>query len=78
MAVVCHCAVVTDRDVVACIGEGATTLAQVCRSTRAGQSCGGCVQTVRDLLCQHCPVAALRARPWQVVEPIEEMSGAAV
>jgi bacterioferritin-associated ferredoxin len=66
--VVCHCAVVTDRDVVASIGAGARTLSEVCRATRAAQNCGRCVSTVRDLLCQHCPVAALS---------IEETVGAA-
>lgn len=71
---ICHCAVVTDRDVVRTIDSGASTLAELCRTTRAGQGCGRCVSTLRDLLCQHCPVARRTAAD----RPIEEVAGAAV
>lgn len=53
---VCHCAVVTDRDVVASIAAGSTTLADLCRSTSAGRGCGNCVSTLKRLLCQYCPL----------------------
>jgi len=54
---VCHCAVVTDRDVVASISAGARNVAEICRATSAGRRCGGCVPTLRALACEHCPLA---------------------
>jgi bacterioferritin-associated ferredoxin len=53
--IVCHCAVVTDRDVARAIDGGAQTIAQVCAATGAGRDCGGCVFTLKRLLCQHEP-----------------------
>lgn len=50
--IVCHCRVVSDREVERAIDEGATSLADVCRVTGAGRDCGGCVLSVRGLLCQ--------------------------
>ena len=49
----CHCAVVSDREVAQAIDAGARTVAQVCRSTGAGQQCGSCVFSVRRVVCQH-------------------------
>nr|WP_281245204.1 (2Fe-2S)-binding protein [Raineyella antarctica] len=49
----CQCNVVSDRDVRAAVDAGARTVAQVCRGTRAGTDCGGCVFTVRRVVCQH-------------------------
>lgn len=51
--IVCHCGVVSDRDVVDTISAGARTTAEVCRSTGAGRSCGTCIFSVRQLLRQH-------------------------
>ncbi|WP_406051613.1 bacterioferritin-associated ferredoxin [Kribbella sp. NBC_00889] len=51
--IVCHCEVVSDRDVVESIDRGARTLAQVCGTTGAGRNCGGCVFSLKRLLCQH-------------------------
>ena len=48
--IVCHCAVVSDRQVGEVIASGATTLAQVCRATDAGRKCGSCVFTVKQIL----------------------------
>ena len=58
---VCHCAVVTDRDVLESIANGARCVADVARQTGAGRSCGNCISSLRDLVCQHCPVRAERA-----------------
>ena len=55
---VCHCAVVTDADVLESIANGARCVADVARQTGAGRTCGNCVSTLRDLVCQHCPVRA--------------------
>lgn len=51
--IVCHCRVVTDRDVDQAIAEGARTVAAVCRRTSAAQDCGACVFTVKALVCHH-------------------------
>lgn len=51
--IVCHCRVVSDRDVDDAIAGGARTVAGVCRSTGAAQDCGTCVFTVKALVCQH-------------------------
>ncbi len=55
---VCHCAVVTDRDVVESIANGARCMADVARETSAGRGCGRCIPTLRMLVCQHGPVSA--------------------
>ncbi|MDP3893510.1 bacterioferritin-associated ferredoxin [Nocardioides sp.] len=51
--IVCHCEVVSDRQVTRAIDEGARTVATVCRATGAGKSCGSCIFTVKRLLCHH-------------------------
>jgi bacterioferritin-associated ferredoxin len=51
--IVCHCRVVTDRDVDAALDEGARTVSSVCRVTGAAQDCGSCIFTVKALVCQH-------------------------
>jgi len=53
--IVCHCQVVSDRAVAASIDDGARTLAEACRATGAGQSCGSCVFFLKRLVCQHEP-----------------------
>jgi bacterioferritin-associated ferredoxin len=51
--IVCHCGVVNDQTVVRAIDSGARTLSGLCRSTGAGKDCGGCVFSLKRLLCQH-------------------------
>ena len=51
--IICHCEVVSDREVVAALDDGATTLAQVCQMTGAGLNCGGCVSSLKQIVCQH-------------------------
>ena len=51
--ILCHCAVVTDREVRAAIADGATNvcaLAEVCGTSKA---CGGCLPAIRDELRRH-------------------------
>ena len=55
--IVCHCGVVTDREIATSISEGARSLADVCRETGAGRDCGACVLSVKRLLCHHQPNA---------------------
>jgi bacterioferritin-associated ferredoxin len=57
---VCHCNVVTDRDVLESIANGARCVADVARETGAGRTCGGCIGSLRELVCQHCPVMSER------------------
>lgn len=57
----CHCAVVGDREVADAVRAGARTVAQVCRSTGAGQQCGSCVFSVRRVLCEHVADVAASA-----------------
>jgi bacterioferritin-associated ferredoxin len=52
---VCHCAVVTDGDILESIANGARRVADVARDTGAGRGCGGCVSTMRELVCQAGP-----------------------
>ncbi len=51
--ILCHCAVVGDREIVRAVEAGATTVAAVCRTTGAGQQCGTCVFSVRRVVCDH-------------------------
>lgn len=59
--IVCHCHVVSDRDIRAAADAGARTVAQAARACKAGTDCGGCVFTVRRVLCEH--VETLSALP---------------
>ena len=45
---VCHCNVVTDRDILESIANGARCVADVARETGAGRTCGGCISSLRD------------------------------
>ena len=47
---VCHCNVVTDRQIRAAISTGAHDVAGVGAVCGAGRNCGGCVPTVEQLL----------------------------
>jgi bacterioferritin-associated ferredoxin len=47
---VCHCNVVTDREIVATIEAGACDRVQVAAACGAGRDCEGCVPTVEALL----------------------------
>lgn len=51
--IVCHCRVVTDRDVDAALADGARTVNAVCRSTNAAQDCGACIFSVKAAVVRH-------------------------
>ena len=51
--IVCHCGVVSDREIRQSIDAGAGSLAGICRATGAGRDCGSCVLSLKRLLCQH-------------------------
>lgn len=44
---VCHCRVVSDRQVDAVLAAGASHVREVVRATRAGSDCGGCLPSLR-------------------------------
>lgn len=54
--ILCHCSVVTDRDVRASVDAGARSVSEVLRATGASSQCGGCAAAVRTCarlaLCQ--------------------------
>jgi bacterioferritin-associated ferredoxin len=50
---VCHCRVVTDRDVIAAIESGAATVRALARHCGAGGRCGGCLPELARLLAAH-------------------------
>lgn len=56
--IVCQCHVVSDRAVNAAIEDGACRLLEVCQSTGAGRTCGGCLFSLKRLLWEHEAVDA--------------------
>ncbi len=68
--IVCHCKVLSDRDVAAAIDSGARSVRQLCGATGAGKDCGGCVFSLKRLLCEHGAVLS-------AVSPVPEAEGAA-
>lgn len=65
---VCHCRVVTDREIGAAIAAGAADVCAVAAACGAGVRCGGCLSEVRAMLQQqglptddHLRVADIRA-----------------
>lgn len=47
---ICNCNGVRKRDISRCLAEGASTVADVMRVTRAGTGCGTCASRVRELV----------------------------
>lgn len=48
--IVCHCEVVSDREIRSAIACGATSECSIASACGAGMRCGGCLPAVRDLL----------------------------
>ncbi len=55
---VCQCHAVTDRQVHAAIEGGCASVSSVARAPGAGTGCGGCVDTLRRMVCEACPMAS--------------------
>ncbi|MFA9429759.1 bacterioferritin-associated ferredoxin [Egicoccus sp. AB-alg2] len=49
---VCHCNVVSDRTIRAAISAGARDVDEVTDHCDAGDTCGGCIPTIEDLLAE--------------------------
>ena len=60
--IVCLCANVSERELVATIAAGATTVKEVGRRCGAGQGCGACKPLIRECLAR-CRAAASEAAP---------------
>ena len=75
--IVCHCRVVTDRQVADVVRQGAVSLGSVCRSTGAGQDCGSCVFSLKRLVCEHGAAAAQLSSAAAPVPVLSEVDVAA-
>jgi bacterioferritin-associated ferredoxin len=53
--IVCHCHGVSDRAIRKVVRDGACTLRQVVRASRAGRMCGGCRPAVKKLIEEEVP-----------------------
>lgn len=69
---VCQCRAVTDRQVKGAIAEGCTTMRTVAAVTGAGTGCGGCLPTLRDLVCSTCPSGRVAVPCDDGVTPLPE------
>jgi bacterioferritin-associated ferredoxin len=47
---VCHCNAVCDRKIRECIRDGAKCVDDVVRSCQAGSGCGGCHDTIKEVI----------------------------
>jgi bacterioferritin-associated ferredoxin len=60
--IVCHCHGVTDREIRACVTEGARTCADVADVCGAGSGCGGCQALVAEIVTgEHRHLAVLKS-----------------
>jgi bacterioferritin-associated ferredoxin len=57
--IVCHCGVVSSRDITEAWDQGARTVPEVCDRTGAGLNCGTCVFSINQILCEHDQARAL-------------------
>lgn len=51
--IICQCAVVRCEDIRDAVDLGARTVNAVCGATGAGRGCGGCVFTIKRVMCEH-------------------------
>lgn len=51
---VCVCRAVTDKDIIKAMAEGATTVRELKDKLKVTESCGSCLETVRELV-KHPP-----------------------
>ena len=59
--VVCHCEAINDRTIRDALAAGSTTVDEIARDCGAGSQCGGCVDTIRNLLARaHAPTVTIR------------------
>jgi bacterioferritin-associated ferredoxin len=51
--IVCHCHGVTDREIRACVQDGARSCAELAETCGAGSGCGGCSALVTEIVQDH-------------------------
>ncbi|MEZ5333726.1 MAG: (2Fe-2S)-binding protein [Thermoanaerobaculia bacterium] len=61
--ILCLCEAVTDRQIRQAVHQGADTVREIARTTRAGTCCGACACDVRKLLREARAAAAEEALP---------------
>ncbi len=47
---ICHCKMVTDKEILSAITKGATTLTEIMEFTGAGTGCGRCKPQIGEIL----------------------------
>ena len=55
--IVCHCHYVSDREIRAVVERGARSEDEIGHLCSAGTGCGGCSETLRDLIERHAAAA---------------------
>jgi bacterioferritin-associated ferredoxin len=53
VAIICHCEAVKERTIVESIRRGASSVCEVADSCGAASRCGGCWESVEDLVARH-------------------------
>ena len=59
MAIICHCEAVKERTIVESIRRGASSVCQVADICGAGSRCGGCWESVEDLVARHASLVSV-------------------
>jgi bacterioferritin-associated ferredoxin len=59
----CICHAVTDDEVAAAVGMGATTVEAVGKATDAGTGCGSCQDHLEDLIGEYCGTCPMARQP---------------
>ena len=73
--IVCHCRVVSDRDVRAAIEQGAGDLCGVAAACGAGSRCGGCLPELRRMLADRGCAGDLHLTPADLRRRLEQVLG---
>ena len=50
---VCYCESVPEKSIIKAIKKGAKTPEEITHITRAGRACGGCIETIEELIEKH-------------------------
>jgi bacterioferritin-associated ferredoxin len=72
---ICHCMVVSEREVLACIRAGAQTVDDVAERCEAGSGCGSCRGGIEILIAQQRRRASAKATPAAVLAQLGLFAG---
>jgi bacterioferritin-associated ferredoxin len=61
VAIICHCEAVKERAIVDSIRRGASSVCEVADVCGAASRCGGCWESVAELVARHARPVAVRA-----------------